>query len=232
MALQWFTQNRLKINPSKTELLIIKPPQKKCDPNLTIKFGDNEIDPSPFAKILGVYVDSSLTWEKHVSQVTRRCYCVLVGLSKMRHKLSCETKKLLVEALVFPHIIYCCTVWGGCTASQKHRIQKAINFAARVVTGLARREHVTPALQALGWARFDDMLEKRDVTLINRLISPDAPPALAHIVQRRSDITQRRTRGACGGQLEVPCIRTERARRCFPFRSVSAWNRTAAARDT
>ena len=38
---------------------------------------------------------------------------VLVGLSKLRHKLSYETIKLLVEALVFPHIYYCCTVWGG-----------------------------------------------------------------------------------------------------------------------
>ena len=89
VALQWFTQNRLKINPSKTELLIIKPPQKKCDPNLTIKFDDNKIYPSPFAKILGVYVDSSLTWEKHVSQVTRRCYCVL------RRAVQAETQVIM-----------------------------------------------------------------------------------------------------------------------------------------
>ena len=123
-----------------------------------------------------------------MSQVIRRCYSVLIGLSKLRHKLPYETKKLLVEALVFPHINYCCTVWGGCTASQKHRIQKAINFAARVVTGLARRQHVTPALQALGWQRFEGMLEKRDVALIQRLVSLDAPPALAQVVQRRSDV--------------------------------------------
>ena len=75
---------------------------------------------------------------------------VLIGLPKLRHKLPCETKKLLVEALVFPHIYSCCTVWGGCTATQKHRIQKAINFATRVVTGLARQRHVTSALGALG----------------------------------------------------------------------------------
>ena len=150
LALKWFTQNRLKINPSKTELLVLKPRKKRFETQFSITFGASEIEPTPCAKILGVLIDSSLTWEKQVSQVVRRCYSVLVGLAKLRHRLPYETKKLLVEALVFPHINYCCTVWGGCSASQKHRIQKAINFAVRVVTGLARRDHVTPALDALG----------------------------------------------------------------------------------
>ena len=224
LALKWFTQNRLKINPNKTELLILKPIKKKCDSHLSIRFGDSEIKPTPCVKIIGVFIDSALVWEKQVSQVTRRCYSVLVGLSKLRHRLSYDTKKLLVEALVFPHIIYCCTVWGGCTATQKHRIQKAINFAARVVTGLARREHVTSALEALGWVRFEGMLGRRDEALIRRLLSPDAPPALAQLVQRRSEVTQRSTRGAHGDQLELPKIKTERARRNFPYRAVSAWN--------
>ena len=169
----------------KTELLVIKPQKKKCDPRITIKFGNVEITPSPCAKILGVHVDSALTWEKHVSQVARRCYHVLVGLSKLRHKLPYETKKTLIEALMFPYITYCCTVWGGCTATQRRRIQKAINFAARIVSGLARHDHISPALEALGWRRFDGILEERDVAMIGRLISPDAPPALADLVRRR-----------------------------------------------
>ena len=225
VALGWFKQNRLKINPSKTELLLIRAPKKKCDPHFSIKFGDSEIRPVPCAKILGVYVDSTLTWEKQVSQVTRRCYHVLVGLSKLRHKIPYVTKKMLIEALVFPHIIYCCTVWGSCTATQRYRIQKAINFAARIITGVARRDHISPALEALGWQRFEGMLMERDVAMIRRLMSPDAPPALADVVQRRSDVTERRTRGTGGDRLELPRIRTERARRSFPFRAVSSWNR-------
>ena len=130
----------------------------------------------------------------------------------------------MVEALVFSHIIYCCTVWGGCSASQKHRIQKAINFAARIVTGLARREHITPALDALEWSRFESMLESRDVALIRKLISPSAPPALAQLLQRRSDVSQRCTRGSSRNQLELPKVKTERAKRSFPFRAVAAWN--------
>ena len=225
LALKWFTQNRLKINPSKTELLILKPRKKRFETQFSITFGVSEIEPIPCAKILGVFIDSSLTWEKQVSQVIHRCYSLLVGLAKLSHRLPYETKKLLVEALVFPHINYCCTVWGGCSASQKHRVQKAINFAARVVTGLARRDHVTPALNALGWSRFEGMLERRHVALIRKLISPDAPPALAQLIRPRSDVSQRCTRASCRNQLELPRVKTERARRSFPYRAVYAWNR-------
>ena len=159
-----------------------------------------------------------------MSQVVRRCYYVLVGLSKLRNRIPSETKKLLIESLVFPHLTYCCTVWGGCSITQRNRLQKVINFAARIVTGLSRRKHVTPALEALGWPRFDDIVGERDLALIQRLLSADAPPALSHIVMRRSEVSERCTRGADGDLLELPRIKTERARRHFPFRSVKSWN--------
>ena len=62
---------------------------------------------------------------------------------------------MLIESLVFPHIRYCITVWGNCTATQKQRVQKAANFGVRIVTGLGRREHVKPSLRELGWPTMD-----------------------------------------------------------------------------
>ena len=140
--------------------------------------------------------------------MTRRCFYVLLGLSKLKHKIPFETKKLLVQALVFPHVNYCLTVWGGCSTTLRHRVQKAINFGARIVTGLSRREHVTPALESLGWERFHGMLEERDVVMLNRLVSPDAPPALAHLVLNRREVSVRETRGSSRGHLELPRVRS------------------------
>ena len=51
-ALHWFTQNRLKINPTKTELLVVKPVRQQINSSLSIRFGDTKIDPSPHAVIL------------------------------------------------------------------------------------------------------------------------------------------------------------------------------------
>ena len=169
-------------------------------------------------------VDSALSWEKQVSQVTRQCYCVLIGLSKLRHKIPRETKKLLVEALVFPCVQYCLTAWGGCNVTQRKRIQKIINFGARTVSGQHRREHISPTLQTLGWASFEEMISARDIAAVERLLSDSAPPALAGCVIRRTQISSRQTRGTEADMMYLPKIRTEPAKRSFPYRAVKVWN--------
>ena len=63
VALCWFTQNRLKINPSKTELLILRSSRQNVNVNFTIKFGESEIVPAQSARVLGVSIDSCLTWD-------------------------------------------------------------------------------------------------------------------------------------------------------------------------
>ena len=103
-------------------------------------------------------------------------------------------------------------------------MQKAINFAARIVTGLSKRDHISAALEALEWPKFDKMLEDRDIAMLRRILSSDAPPSLAGLVMRRSDVNRRLTRGTCGDQLDLPKIRTERGRRTFHFRAVKSWN--------
>ena len=124
-TLTWFTQNRLKINPSKTVMLIIKSRRQTANTDFSVSFGDDEIFPSDSVKILGITVDPHLSWDGHVGIIVRRCNVVLIGIARLRHKLPKCTRQLLVQALVFPHIRYCLTVWGNCSASLKARIQKS-----------------------------------------------------------------------------------------------------------
>ena len=224
-VLTWFTQNRLKINPSKTEMLVIKSRRQTANTDFSVSFGDDEISPSDSVKILGVTLDSHLSWDSHVGTVVRRCNMILIGLARLRHKLPKCTRQLLVQALVFPHIRYCLTVWGNCSASLKARVQKLINFGARIVSGLGRRDHVTPVLKELGWSTVDEMLRERDIAVMRGLLSPSCEAhALTEQLLHRSEVSVRQTRAVANGQLQLPRVRTEFARRSFTYRAISAWN--------
>ena len=227
IAFKWFTQNRLKINPSKTEMIILKSRRQDSDTDFSVQFGGDQVSPSSSVRVLGVVIDRCLTWEKHVDQIVQRCYAVLVGLARMRHRLPQDTKRMLIGALVLPHVRYCISVWGSCTAEQRKRVQKVINFGARIVTGLSRGEHVTPALQELGWGRVEEVLEEHDVSMVRRLLTAtDAPELLRAKLTYRSELSSHCTRATDRGQLQLPQVRTEFGRRGFIFRASKAWNST------
>ena len=226
IVLNWFTQNRLKINPSKTDLLVVKSERRTIDETSRIRFGSQYIRPSLSVKVLGVVVDSGLNWELQISAIVRRCYGILVGLAKLSHRLPRETKKVIIEGLVFPHIIYCLTVWGGCTKTQKQRIQKVINFGARIITGIRRSQHISPALNDLGWLRVEQLLAERDLLMLYRTLgSPESPEHLREMAVPRSVVSGRTTRGSESMLLEIPRVQKEHARRSYPCRAIASWNR-------
>ena len=224
-VMTWFIQNRLKINPTKTEMLAIKSRRQTANTDFSVSFGEEEISSSDSVKVLGVTLDRHLSWDAHVGTVVRRCNTVLIGIARLRHKLPKCTRQLLVQALVFPHIRYCLTVWGGCSASLKARVQKAINFGARIVSGLSRRDHVTPTLRELGWSTIEEMIQERVIAAMCRLLSPTCEAeALTGQLVHRGDVSERQTRAVVNGQLQLPRVRTEFARRSFMYRAISAWN--------
>ena len=95
-------------------------------------------------------VDPELSWNAHISNVVRKCYAILFSLYKCRYCFTPDVLKVIIQVHVFSHIRYCICVWGGASKSQLQKLQKVINFAARIVTGLKKYDHVTPALSSLG----------------------------------------------------------------------------------
>ena len=219
--------NSLRINPNKTDVMIVRCRQRRLDVEFCVNFEGTVIHPSSSVKVLGMAVDCNLTLAKHVSLVVRRCYAIISGLAKMSHRLPSDVKKFLIEALVFPHILYCITVYGACGITQRQRLQKVINHCARIVFCSKKIDHVSPLLNQLNWPTFDDLITERDVAMLFRaMYHPRAPDALRNRVVYRSDVTARDTRGALAGLLQPPRVRRELARRFFTYRATSVWNRS------
>ena len=123
--------------------------------SLHITLPGSHVTPCPTVKVLGVTFDQCMTWGPHIAIVVRKCHAILLSLYKIRHYFTPKILELLVQAHVFPHILYCISVWGGATQCHLWRIQKTINFAARLVTGVRRGEHISPVLKSLGWTNVD-----------------------------------------------------------------------------
>ena len=185
---QWFSANSLKMNAGKTCFILLGTP--KCVekvPLLAINVNSTEILPKKQIKVLGVILDQTLSWESHISSVVRRTNAIIISLFKVRSHLSPEILKILVQNHVFPHLLYCSSVWGGATHNRLDRLQKVVNFAARLVSGLRRCDHVSPTLAALGWPRVEQVVARRDAVNVHRALHVSAAPeALRDMMRPRS----------------------------------------------
>ena len=226
----WFQANSLKMNPKNTFITLVRTQQslKKAE-SFHVTLSGQYIHPSKTVKIMGVLLDRHLTWDSHISMTVRRCNSILASLYKTRHHFTPDVLKLLVQAHVFPHIHYCLSVWGGAAKCQLQRVQKTLNFAARLVTGVRRTEHISPALQALGWERVEEMLRRHDHVLVQRALYHSlCPPALSDMFVRRAAVSSRDTRAVAAGRLQLPKCRLAKTQREFAYRAASSWNERAS----
>ena len=95
----WLTTNKLKLNSSKTELLQITP-LNNPPVDLSLTVNGNIIKCSDKVKDLGVLLDSKLTMVDNIQSVTRKAYCALANIEKIRRDLTKPAAKTFVNACV------------------------------------------------------------------------------------------------------------------------------------
>ena len=147
---------------------------------------------------------------------------MLCGLNHSRHSLPQSTLLTLIQGLVISRIRYCLVVYGVCNSSQMKRVQKLLNFAARVLSGRRKFDHISDVLHRLNWLTAEHLYLYHGLNLLKRVISTSEPESIADNLVRRGDIHQRDTRNA--DHLVTPAIRTESGRRRFKHSMVTAYN--------
>ncbi len=97
----------------------------------------------------GVVLDSNLSFENHISHVTRKAFFHLRNFAKLRNMLPVSNAEKLVHAFMTSRLDYCNALLGGCPASSINKLQIVQNSASRVLTRLRKYDHITPILQSL-----------------------------------------------------------------------------------
>ena len=219
----WFRSNGLKVNATKTQLMLLGSPQNLRNiESIKVKFRDHDLLPVSEAKNLGLSFDPTLSWSSHTSSVTQRCFGVLSGLSHLRGHLPPAVISSLINALVFSQIRYCISVYGNSAQKNMSRIQKVINYAAKVIFGRKKYDHVSDLLRRLGWLSAKDLATYHTLSLVHKVRRHGEPEGLAAGLTTVAAIRERTTRQ--DRLLYVPRSRSEMGKRRFCCRGPAMYN--------
>ncbi len=88
--------------------------------------------------------NGKLSFENHISHVTKTAFFHLRNIAKLRNMLSVSDAEKLVHAFMTSRLDYCNALLGGCPASSINKLQIVQNAAARDLTRSRKYDHITP----------------------------------------------------------------------------------------
>ena len=143
----WLTQNCLKLNTDKTEMLLIGSRAKlsKFD-SVEMRIGDDRIVPKKSVRNLGVIIDDTMSMENHVNNVCKQCYIQLRYLSRIRRFLTTEAAECLIHAFITSRLDGLNSLLTELPAKLIDKLQRIQNNAARLVLKLRKFDHISDAL--------------------------------------------------------------------------------------
>ena len=138
-------------------MIIFKSKQKKFEDDLKIKLCGKRLYPTESVKYLGVKIDTNLSQQYHVNDLSIKLNRANALLFKMRKYVSLKILRSIYFAIFDSYLSYCCLVW----AQNHSTIQQIIILqkkGIRIINFHPRNFHTSPLFKQISILKFQDKI--------------------------------------------------------------------------
>ena len=157
-----------------------------------------------------------------MTNLVSSCAASLCQINRIKHVLDRQTLITIIKALVFSKLSYCSSVWANSSKRNLKKLQRVQNFAARIITGTKKHEHISPALRELNWLPVHLAVQYRDTVMAFKCVKSLAPSYLCNKFRKRSDVHSLATRNS--NLFNIPFFKSASGQRSFHYRATTLWN--------
>ena len=152
----WLIVNKLNLNASKSKYMLFHHYQKYIAPETipVVKLNNDNFSFVKTFKFLGLFLDSNLSWNFHVNEISNKVSKICGALSKLKYYLPLFTLRLLYNSLILPHLSYSILNWGFNNCNRLKILQKR---AIRHISLSKCYSHTNPLFKSLNLLSLDDL---------------------------------------------------------------------------
>ena len=165
-------------------------------PSFKLSFLSKDLLPTDSVKELGVIFDPTLSFDCHITALAASCFSRLAEINRAKHAFNSNLLVIIINALVFSKLYYCSTVWSNTSDKNLLKLQHVQNFAARIISGKRKFDHITPVLRDLQWLSVRQQLYLGDAVFAFKCMTGCAPDYLRSKLVTRGQVCCRVTRNS------------------------------------
>ena len=188
----WCNQNFLKLNHSKSKLIIIS--RKLNKKSYALLQNTTKFKLETAVKNLGFSIDFNLNFSKQINQVCQRGYYLLRNLWRIASKLTDEQLKIqIIKSCLLCHIDYCNSLYICLPKKQIKKLQRLMNAAIRFIYNVRFTDHnsiisITQLMKRCHFLPVSVRIEFKVCTLVYKCLNCSAPVYLTELIQRKSSL--------------------------------------------
>jgi len=111
IILRWFASNQLVANPAKFQMIVLGVSSVE---NIYINLDNIILKPSTTVKLLGITIDSKLSFKEHILDLCKKANWSVRCLFRIRKFLIFNQSKLLLNSFIISHFNYAPIFWMFC----------------------------------------------------------------------------------------------------------------------
>ena len=181
----WMNLFFLRLNKSKTKIMVLAPPSVMSSIFIHGSFIDTGcIRFVDSAKNLGVWLDQNLSFKTQVSKVVSSCFMTIRNIAKIKSYLPRNTLSTLVSALILSKLDYCNALYYSISSNEIKKLQSVQNAAVRLVYGRFKHDRapISHLFQEMHWLKIKERIVFKICLVVHKCIWLLAPESLkSHI---------------------------------------------------
>ena len=128
--LEWFKSNGMVANPKKFQLMFLGLQGEK---RLRLNIEENKIPTAGHVKLLGVEIDSKLTFNKHTETLCSKVNKKVSAFARLNNYISREQALTVCNAVILSNFNYCPLIWLFCNKGANKEIDRTHKRALRIL---------------------------------------------------------------------------------------------------
>ena len=218
----WLSDTCLTLNTKKTVCMMFSKKPKKLIRS-HVFYDGTELELVPHFKYLGVVLDSTLSFKKHIKKVANTIKFSIQNFKQIRPFITAGAAKSYLHCMILSHIEYCLPVWSITGTTILHPIKLLYKRAIKVFDRKPLSYHHCTILEKYHLLSFNNFRLFKSLCLIYKCLNGLAPPPLRQFVTRRNNKVK--TRAATRGDCQIQTRKYSLPQNTWSIRGSTSWNK-------